>query len=154
MEWSNSLNRASKYIVPLLDKDLKREDLCIESGFINTYTSDCNRPWHSNNIFLLYKVNNTSESFITFRRLLKLDTLKTWYPLKIKGEPYRMFVFHKCNSPYIKNYIEVGTNFGCHNTMKSFIDFWKDFSMEDVRPFLYTELQDCAPMKYVTPLAD
>ena len=154
MVWSNSLNRASKYIIPLLDDNLVKEDICVDTGFVNAYTEDVNRPWHSNNIFLLYKVENTYQAFITFKKLTKLDTLKTWYPLRIKGKSYRMFVFQKCNSSYIKELINVGASFGNVKAMKSYIDFWKNFSVEDVKPFLNTELKNIIPMKYITPLAD
>ena len=154
MAWSNSLNRASKYIIPLLDDNLVKEDICVDTGFINAYTEDVNRPWHSNNIFLLYKVENTYQAFITFKKLTKLDTLKTWYPLRIKGKSYRMFVFQRCNSKYIKQFVEVGTTFRSTEALGKFCKFWKDFSIDDIRPFTSTRLQDCKPMQYTTPIED
>lgn len=154
MVWSNSLNRLSKYVIPLLDDNLSREDICIDTGFVNAYSIDTNRPWHANCIFLLYKVVNTIESVKTFSKLRKLDTLKTWYPLKIDGNHYSMFVFQRCNSKYIKQFVEVGTTFRSTEALGKFCKFWKDFSIDDIRPFTSTRLQDCKPMRYTTPIED
>lgn len=157
LEWSSSLNDVSKFVVPLLDDNLVKEDLCIESGFVDAYTRDCNRPWHSNNVFLLYELKNTNEALVTFMKLTKLDTLKTWYPLKIKGKHYRMFVFQKCNSPLIRKLIELGLTWSDETVIYKYCMFWDGMiEKQDIARLIYApgKLEEYHKMKYVTPLSD
>ena len=48
-----NLNDVSIYIVPLMDDNLTWQDLTVESGFINAYTSDKNRPYLEDKVFLV-----------------------------------------------------------------------------------------------------
>lgn len=154
-EWSNSLNEVSKYVIPLLDDNLTKDDLKLSTGFINAYTEDINRPWHNNNVFLLYKVENTYDAIKTTGKLFKLDTLKTWYPLKIDKQHYRMFVFQKCNSIYINKIIEKGLSFRSNEVLLSYCNFWNgQIDKNDLSKLLYVKLDNFKSIRYVTPEQD
>ena len=71
-----ALNDVSIYIVPLLDDNLTWRDLTVESGFINAYTSDKNRPYLEDKVFLVYDSSvNTRESLDRYCKLKNLDTV-------------------------------------------------------------------------------
>ena len=53
MELKN-YNLTTKLIIPLLDDNIVLEDVSEESGFVNAYTDDINKPFYDNHIFLLY----------------------------------------------------------------------------------------------------
>ena len=64
-----NLNDVSIYIVPLLDDNLTWNDLTVESGYINAYTTDKNRPFLEEKVFLLYDSSvNTKESLDRYRK--------------------------------------------------------------------------------------
>lgn len=129
MELKN-FNTCTILLVPLIDDNITINDVNEESGFVNAYTEDINKPFHNDNVFLLYKVINTKQCLDTFSKLIKLDTLKTWRPVKINKEHYRVFVFHKVNNKNINNIINIGF---CRNINDglSIYNFWKtDFSYQ------------------------
>ena len=73
MELRN-LNDVSTYILPLIDDSITLDDISINSGFINAYTEDINRPYLEDKVFLLYDSKvNTAESMNRFRKFRDLD---------------------------------------------------------------------------------
>ena len=68
-------NLTTKLIVPLLDDNIVLEDVSEESGFVNAYTDDINKPFYDNHIFLLYKSVDTIESLRRFQKFNKLTTI-------------------------------------------------------------------------------
>lgn len=70
-----NLNDVSIYIVPLCDDNITWRDLTVESGFINAFTSDKNRPFLEDKVFLVYDSSvNTVESLETHCKLSRLDS--------------------------------------------------------------------------------
>lgn len=70
-----NLNDVSIYIVPLMDDNLTWRDLTVESGFINAYTSDKNRPYLEDKVFLVYDSEvNTKESIDRYCKFEQLDS--------------------------------------------------------------------------------
>lgn len=69
------LNDVSIYIVPLMDDNITWQDLTVESGFINAYTSDKNRPYLKDKVFLVYDSEvNTKESLERYRKFEHLES--------------------------------------------------------------------------------
>ena len=74
MELKN-YNLTTKLIIPLLDDNIVLEDVSEESGFVNAFTDDINKPFYDNHIFLLYKSVDTIESLRRFQKFNKLTTI-------------------------------------------------------------------------------
>ena len=53
MELKN-YNLTTKLIIPLLDDNIVLEDVSEESGFINAFTDDINKPFYDNHIFFIF----------------------------------------------------------------------------------------------------
>lgn len=103
MTVSKNLNDVSIFIVPLLDDNITQSDLSEESGFVNAYTNDINRPYLYDNIFLMYKSSaNTIESMNRFKKFKQLDTIHNTIYITINGEHYIVYTFQK-----VKNRLDV-----------------------------------------------
>ena len=74
-----NLNDVSIYIVPLLDDNLTWNDLTVESGYINAYTTDKNRPF------------NTKESLDRYRKFKQLDSLYNTKYITINNKHYTIY---------------------------------------------------------------
>ena len=93
MELRN-LNDVSTYILPLIDDSITLDDISINSGFINAYTEDINRPYLEDKVFLLYDSKvNTAESMNRFRKFRDLDTLYNMKYIQINKHPYTVYCF-------------------------------------------------------------
>lgn len=89
-----SLNDVSVYIVPLLDDNLTWVDLTLESGFINAFTTDINRPYLEDKVFLVYDSSvNTIESLTRFRKFSHLDTIYNIRYITINKKHYTVYCF-------------------------------------------------------------
>ena len=83
-----NLNDVSIYIVPLLDDNLTWNDLTVESG----YTTDKNRPFLEEKVFLVYDSSvNTKESIERFRKFKKLDSLYNTRYITINNKHYTIY---------------------------------------------------------------
>lgn len=90
-----NLNDVSIYIVPLIDDNITLTDLSIESGFVNAYTEDIDRPYLEDKVFLLYDSSvNTRESLDRFLKFSKLDTLHHQKYIKINKKHYTLYCFN------------------------------------------------------------
>lgn len=87
-----NLNDVSIYIVPLLDDNLTWNDLTVESGYINAYTTDKNRPFLEEKVFLLYDSSvNTKESLDRYRKFKQLDSLYNTKYITINNKHYTIY---------------------------------------------------------------
>ena len=83
-----------KLIVPLLDKSFEKEDISEESGFVEGYLQDINRPYLDNHIFLLYDGKlDTVAKLKRDEKIRKMPTLYGRYTIHIKNVPYLLYVF-------------------------------------------------------------
>jgi hypothetical protein len=90
------LNDVSIYIVPLLDDNITWSDLTVESGFINAYTTDKNRPFLEEKIFLIYDSSvNTKESMNRYKKFRQLDSLYNTKYITINNKHYMIYCFSK-----------------------------------------------------------
>lgn len=86
------LNDVSIYIVPLLDDNITWSDLTVESGYINAYTTDKNRPFLEEKVFLLYDSSvNTKESLDRYRKFKQLDSLYNTKYITINNKHYTIY---------------------------------------------------------------
>lgn len=90
----NNLNDVSIYIIPLIDDNITLEDISVESGFINAYTEDIDRPYLTDKIFLLYDSSIvTIESTNRFAKFQNLDTLHHSKYIKINKKHCILYCF-------------------------------------------------------------
>jgi len=83
----------TKLILPLIDKQLEVKDISKETGFVDAYTLDINRPYLTSHVFLLYKRIATNEHFDILNKLSKLNTLYNKKYIKINNISYVLFCF-------------------------------------------------------------
>lgn len=89
-----ALNDVSIYIAPLCDSNLTWRDLTVESGFVNAYTSDKNRPYLEDKVFFVYDSSvNTRESLDRYCKFKKLDTIYNTKYITIKNKHYIVYAF-------------------------------------------------------------
>lgn len=92
MTVSKSLNDVSLFIAPLCDDNITLNDLSIESGFVNAYTSDINRPFLENKVFFVYDSKvNTKESLETHLKFPKLATYYNKKYMTVNKHPYTIY---------------------------------------------------------------
>ena len=88
------MSTTSKYIIPLLSKELILDDIDPKNGFIDAYTCDKNKPYLDHHIFLVYKINaGKIDAFYRNKRLSNNDSLYCRYTYTINGEEYIVYVF-------------------------------------------------------------
>lgn len=127
---AKNLNEVSKLIVPLLDDNIVHDDISLESGFINAFTTDIDRPYLENYIFLLYKTVNSLQSLNMFCKFSDLDTVYNVQYFTINKEHYSLYTFTRTNSNNdIKNLLNGS---GCISVQSklNIYNFWKDVPSE------------------------
>lgn len=83
-----------KTIIPLVEKNIWTIDLTSTAGFVDSYTSDPDRPSADAELFLMYKNDNKNEyTEARIRRLESASTLKRIYVKYISGKPYYVYSF-------------------------------------------------------------
>lgn len=83
-----------KVLIPLLDPVLKKEDLTKESGFVDAYIFDKNRPYIENSIFLMYDLgiaNKTSNE--REYRMRSCKNVSNSLIEFIGGKAYKIYAF-------------------------------------------------------------
>lgn len=83
-----------KIAIPLLNEDLELKDIQDDSGFVEAYFEDINKPSLTNHIFLMYDAKSQGKN--TAQCLYKLQKLKNRYGTRtiyIKNKPYIVYSF-------------------------------------------------------------
>lgn len=132
------LNDVSIYIVPLLDDNLTWADLTVEAGFINAYTTDKNRPYLEDKVFLVYDSSvNTIESMTRYIKFNKLDTLYNKRYITIKGKHYTVYCFS--NPKYLKDINRI-QSVGKTSTLEARLEinrFWNNVPVPELAQRLF-----------------
>lgn len=141
--------RFEKIIVPLLSNSIKPEDFTESSGFIETYTSDPDRPCGDNEFFILFDDNIRSEQSIDrARRYNTCRYLKRTYTKYISGNPYIVYSFW---IDHTIKHLYKGTFTLDANQKLQIAQFWGDSDItQDI--LTNTIIQSC--IEHPMPLAD
>ena len=155
MELKN-LNDVSTYILPLIDDSITLDDISINSGFINAYTEDINRPYLEDKVFLLYDSKvNTVESMNRFRKFRDLDTLYNMKYIQINKHPYTVYCFS--NPTYkkdISSLISIGKTITTDASVK-ILKFWNNVPVPELTSRLfYRNYRIGEPIKAILPEDD
>lgn len=88
------MSMSFKLILPLLNKEITKKDISLNSGFIDIYSYDINKPFMDHHIFLLYSNEIfTPQAIETAKKLKALNNLYCFRNLTIKGKSYRLYSF-------------------------------------------------------------
>lgn len=133
-----NLNDVSIFIVPLLDDNITLRDLSEESGFVNAYTSDINRPYLEDKVFLMYNSRtNTKEALERFLKFRELDTLYNTRYITIDKVHYIVYCF---TSPKYKKAINSLKESGKTNNVEAsnlISQFWNNVPVPDLTNRLF-----------------
>ena len=133
-----NLNDVSIYIVPLMDDNLTWQDLTVESGFINAYTSDKNRPYLQDKVFLVYDSEvNTKESLERYCKFEHLDSKYNKRYITINKHHYTVYCLA---NPKYKEDISQLKSIGkaCSTEAEREIcSFWNNVPVPDLIPRLF-----------------
>ena len=112
-----------KLIIPLLDKEITKEDLSPEAGFIDAYNYDMNRPSLDNCIFLMYDANKrTEKANKRFQKFEKLSTIRSHITIYVNNKPYSVYAFVIINHD-IWNLLK-GLRHTKTSSYSQFVQFW------------------------------
>lgn len=143
MELKN-LNDVSIYIVPLIDDNITWRDLTVESGFINAFDTDKNRPYLEDKVFLMYDSSvNTKESLNRFLKFNKLDTRYSTTYITIDKKHYTVYCLS--NPKYKKDINSLTTN-GKTYSLEAKLEinrFWNNVSVPNLAERLFYDFYRC-----------
>lgn len=133
-----NLNDISIYIAPLCNSNITWQDLTVESGFVNAFTTDKNRPYLEDKVFLLYDSKvNTKESLNRFCRFKYLDTLYNITYITINKRHYTVYCF---SNPKYKKDIERLRTFGKTYSTEAKLEinrFWNNVPVPELTNRLF-----------------
>lgn len=118
-----------KLIIPLLDKNIKKEYLTAEAGFVNAYSWDKNRPYIDNCIFLVY--TTPPETEIAKERAFVFSGLKSLYKIyyiRSKGKAYIVYAIVIIDSD-IKCFLK-GHRHTKQKTFSRILQFWSGSDLQ------------------------
>ena len=139
-----------KIVIPFIDGDITTMDFTAAAGFIDSYTSDPDRPNGEKEIYLVYD-DRLRNDYVTSRavRFDKSRSLKRKYVKTVHNKPYYVYVF--CIKPGLK----VSTDGIVHLTGEdkiSVLQFW-DFPKDLVKT-LVDDSSIATTYVHEMPLAD
>ena len=80
-------------MLPFIDEQLTLDDISKDTGFVDVYTLDINKPYLTSHIFLLYKAIPENKFFNVVDKLSKFKSLYSKRCIKINGISYILFCF-------------------------------------------------------------
>lgn len=115
-----------KLIIPLLDKNITKEDLTNTAGFVDAYVYDKNRPAIDNCIFLMYDMSKTTAETgrreHNFAKCTNIHSIKVEY---IGGKPFKIFAF-KIIGKDVKDLLN-GYKPKQYNNVVRILSFWRGY---------------------------
>ena len=124
-----------KMIVPLLHKEITKDDIDPKKGFIGIYSKDTNRPYITDCIFLVYKFDTTENSFFRESKFAELGITKNKKLTYINGICYKVFAIPITNSD-IKRLLK-GLMVSSYDNKSRIIKFW-NFDEGDINKIMFT----------------
>lgn len=83
-----------KLAIPLLNSDLNYSDICNNSGFVEAFFEDINKPFLTDHLFLMYDIDSKEPNFANcMYRLKKLNNIYGTRIARIDGKMYKVFIF-------------------------------------------------------------
>lgn len=112
-----------KLIIPLLSDKLDIKDISTESGFVDAFSYDINRPSITNCIFLMYDAKCKNSQFgMTDYKLRNLPECRSKKISTINGKPYAIYAIVIMDND-IKNLLK-GLRHTKTSSYTRFVQFW------------------------------
>ena len=95
------MSKFAKVVMPLIEKNLKLDDFSVESGFIDVYTEDPDKPGDYRSIYFV--VNDDVRNALSIdraRRFAKSPNIKGVYTKRCNNIPYMVYKFSMTPSTY------------------------------------------------------
>lgn len=86
------MSKLTKIIIPLIDDNISKDDISEDTGFIDAYTEDINRPFLDSHIFLMYNWEDKKSTKVFY----KFRSISSFYGYKIiylNGKAYIVYTF-------------------------------------------------------------
>lgn len=140
----------AKVVMPLIERNLKLDDFTEESGFVDVYTEDPDRPYDYRSIYFVVndKVRN-AQSIDRARRFAKTINILGSYTKTIDNTPYIVYRF--CMPPKVAK-LKNGIIALSTDDKATILDFWGASSAIGHR--LLTNRVISADTNQVMPIAD
>ena len=111
-----------KLAIPLLNANIKLADIKDDSGFVDAYFEDKNRPYLTDHVFLMYDNNVKGENVAKrFSKLSKLNSCYGTSIVKIKDKYYTVYTF--TINPTVRN-LRAGNILLSVAQKQKILDFW------------------------------
>lgn len=111
-----------KLAIPLLNADIKESDIKADSGFVDAYFEDKNRPYLTDHVFLMYDDNVKGENVAKrFNKLSKLNSCYGTTIVRINDKFYTVYIFTIDRT--IKN-LRAGNILLSVSQKQRILDFW------------------------------
>lgn len=127
------MGKIAKTIIPLLNFNIKLEDISENTQFVGLYAKDMNRPYLTHHIFLMYKWDNPTQAALrVFYKFRDFKNLYSWKIVRINKVPYILYTF-----TYDKTLDSLldGTLFISKGHRRRILEFW---SFKD--PWIYENI--------------
>ena len=95
------MSKFAEVVMPLIEKNLKLDDFSAESGFIDVYTEDPDKPGDYRSIYFV--VNDDVRNALSIdraRRFIKSPSLECVYTKRCNNIPYMVYKFSMTPSTY------------------------------------------------------
>ena len=126
-----------KLIIPLLNEDFSKDDFTEESGFVDAYINNTNKPDLLNHLFLLYKAEDrTYKGSVLMSKIQSMSSLYSWKTIKIGGHYYTLYTISLIGSK-LKNLLKGIPSFERSDVEKT-LKFW-NLDESDVNRILLGE---------------
>lgn len=112
-----------KLIIPLLDDNISSEDISSETGFVDGYTTDKNKPGNEGCIFLMYDCDSkTPQAYNRDCKFRKSPFLKSSRIIRVDNHPYILYTFTVINKD-IKQFRK-GLQWTSYDSFNKIVSFW------------------------------
>lgn len=144
------MSKFAKVVMPLIEKNLKLDDFSDESGFIDVYTEDPDRPGNYRSIYFV--VNDDVRNALSIdraRRFIKSPNLKGVFTKRCNNIPYMVYEFNMTPSTYKMKDGVISPTF---EERTQILQFWGLTS--DIGRLLLSNSTLSVETDYAMPLAD
>lgn len=143
------MSKLFKILIPLIN-GISQDDLTNESGFIDAYTMDDDKPFYGKTLYIAYDNRiRTKQSIATARKFETHPNLKGSYVKYCNGVPYYIYVLWV---PPIFNNILKGCFYLDAKEKFKILQFWG--TSEDTSKEIMNNSLFCLPSEYKIPLED
>lgn len=112
-----------KIALPLLNENITLKDISPETGFVDAYFEDINRPSLCQHLFLMYEATkDTKEAAERFHKFKNLNNLYSVKVIYVDKKPYTLYTF---TTNRVINDLRDGNILLSPSRKQRVLDFWQ-----------------------------